>query len=81
MADLDPTALEIVRLAYWDGLNHAEIGAVLGLSTNAVAVRLHRARAGLPRPAHTTRGRGGAVMPDQDLIDEVLVGGRPRARR
>ena len=47
LADLDPTALEIVRLAYWDGLNHAEIGAVLGLSTNAVAVRLHRARAGL----------------------------------
>jgi RNA polymerase sigma factor (sigma-70 family) len=47
LADLDPTALEIVRLAYWDGLSHGEIGEVLGLSANTVAVRLHRARAGL----------------------------------
>ena len=47
LAQLDPTALEIVRLAYWDGLSHREIAGVLGVTTNAVAVRLHRARAEL----------------------------------
>jgi len=47
LAQLDPTALEIVRLAYWEGLSHHEIAAVLGITTNAVAVRLHRARAEL----------------------------------
>lgn len=30
-----------------EGLTHAEIGEILGLRENAVAVRLHRARAGL----------------------------------
>lgn len=35
---------EILRLAYWDDLTHAEIAAVLGTSANSVGVRLHRAR-------------------------------------
>lgn len=35
---------EVLRLAAWDGLSHAEIGTVLGCSTNAVGIRLHRAR-------------------------------------
>jgi RNA polymerase sigma-70 factor (ECF subfamily) len=35
---------EALRLAYWDDLSHAEIAQVLGISTNAVAVRVHRAR-------------------------------------
>jgi RNA polymerase sigma-70 factor (ECF subfamily) len=36
---------EILRLVAWEGLSHAEIAAVLGISVNAVAIRLHRARA------------------------------------
>ena len=35
---------ELLRLVAWEGLSHAEIAVVLGISTNAVAIRLHRAR-------------------------------------
>ena len=35
---------ELLRLVAWEGLSHAEIGEVLGCSTNAVGIRLHRAR-------------------------------------
>ncbi len=35
---------ELLRLIAWEGLSHAEIGVVLGVSTNAVGVRAHRAR-------------------------------------
>lgn len=34
---------ELIRLAYWDELPHATIGALLGCSRSAVDVRLHRA--------------------------------------
>lgn len=35
---------ELLRLLAWDGLSQAEAGVVLGISPNAVASRLHRAR-------------------------------------
>ena len=35
---------EVLLLAAWDGLSHAEIATVLGFSENASAIRLHRAR-------------------------------------
>lgn len=35
---------EVLRLIAWEGLGHAEVGEVLGCSTNAVGIRLHRAR-------------------------------------
>jgi RNA polymerase sigma-70 factor (ECF subfamily) len=35
---------ELLRLVAWEGLDHAEIGIVLGITPNAVAIRLHRAR-------------------------------------
>ena len=35
---------ELLRLVAWEGLRHAEIAVVLGISPNAVAIRLHRAR-------------------------------------
>jgi RNA polymerase sigma-70 factor (ECF subfamily) len=35
---------ELLRLLAWDGLSQAEAGTVLGISANAVAIRLHRAR-------------------------------------
>ncbi len=60
---------EILRLVAWEGLGHAEIGQALGCSTNAVGIRLHRARQRLEsglaerqaqlepteRPEHTER--------------------------
>jgi len=35
---------EILLLAAWEGLSPAEIGRAIGCSSNAAAVRLHRAR-------------------------------------
>ena len=35
---------ELLRLVAWEGLSHNEAGEVLGCSTNAVGIRLHRAR-------------------------------------
>ncbi len=43
LAGLSPRDQEVLRLAVWDELPHAEIGALLGCSTGAVDVRLHRA--------------------------------------
>jgi DNA-directed RNA polymerase specialized sigma24 family protein len=41
---LPPDDRELLRLLAWDGLTQAEAGVVLGMSANAVAIRLHRAR-------------------------------------
>jgi len=35
---------ELLRLVAWEGLSHGEISIVLGITPNAVAIRLHRAR-------------------------------------
>ena len=43
LAALRPQDRELLRLAYWDELPHAEIAALLGCSRNAVDVRIHRA--------------------------------------
>lgn len=44
LARLRPDDQELLRLLAWDGLSQAEAGQVLGISANAVAIRLHRAR-------------------------------------
>jgi RNA polymerase sigma-70 factor (ECF subfamily) len=44
MARLRPQDQEVLRLAAWEGLTHAEVATVLGVSANAAAIRLHRAR-------------------------------------
>lgn len=35
---------EILMLVAWEGMSHAEIGQAMGISANAVAIRVHRAR-------------------------------------
>ena len=40
---------ELLRLIAWEGMTHAEVGTVLGISPNAVAIRLHRVRERLKR--------------------------------
>ena len=40
---------ELLLLVAWDGLDRAEAARVLGISTNAFSVRLHRARRRLER--------------------------------
>lgn len=44
MARLRPKDVEILRLHYWEDLAVEEVGRVLGLTPNAVRVRLCRAR-------------------------------------
>jgi RNA polymerase sigma-70 factor, ECF subfamily len=35
---------ELLRLVAWEGLSHGEVATVLGCSTNAIGIRMHRAR-------------------------------------
>lgn len=44
LARLSERDRELLLLLAWDDLDHAAIGRVVGCSTGAVAVRLHRAR-------------------------------------
>ena len=44
LAQLPSDDQELLRLLAWDGLSQAEAGVVLGISANAVAIRLYRAR-------------------------------------
>jgi RNA polymerase sigma factor (sigma-70 family) len=41
---LKPEDREVLLLAAWEGLSHREIASALGISENAVGIRVHRAR-------------------------------------
>lgn len=45
LGSLPPADQEVLRLVAWEDLGNREIAAVLGVTPNAVAIRLHRARA------------------------------------
>jgi len=47
LARLSAKDREALTLVLWEGLDHADAARVLGCSTNAFSVRLHRARARL----------------------------------
>ena len=49
MATLSDGDQEVLRLAAWESLSHGEISQVLGITPNAAAIRLHRARRRLER--------------------------------
>ena len=51
---------ELVRLWAWEQLAPHEIAVVLGMTPNAVRIRLHRARAKLGQLLEGRNGRGGA---------------------
>jgi RNA polymerase sigma-70 factor (ECF subfamily) len=44
LAGLTPNDQELLRLSAWEDLTPSEIATVLGLTPNAVRIRLHRAR-------------------------------------
>jgi RNA polymerase sigma factor (sigma-70 family) len=44
LATLSPADQEVLRLVAWEELGNQQIAAVLGITPNAVAIRLHRAR-------------------------------------
>ena len=47
LEQLKPADRELLLLVAWDELPHAEIGQLLSISPNAVAIRIHRARQAL----------------------------------
>ncbi|MEE8491899.1 MAG: RNA polymerase sigma factor [Acidimicrobiia bacterium] len=49
LAQLRVEDQELLRLAAWEELSHDQIATVLGISVNAVGIRLHRARNRLGR--------------------------------
>lgn len=49
VARLPDTDREAIRLVHWEGLRHEEIATILGLTPNAVELRLRRSRARLRR--------------------------------
>jgi RNA polymerase sigma factor (sigma-70 family) len=44
LASLSPSDQELLRLVAWEELGNQQIAVVLGITANAVAIRLHRAR-------------------------------------
>lgn len=44
---LRPDDREVITLVAWEGLSHGEAAVALGCSTNAVGIRMHRARSRL----------------------------------
>jgi RNA polymerase sigma factor (sigma-70 family) len=71
MQQLRPADREALRLVHWEQLSHAEAGAVLGCSANAVAIRVHRAKARLRELLGSDDGAGerlpGPARPFVDL--------------
>lgn len=73
LARLRPADAELIRLWAWDGLESPSLATVLGISANAAAIRLHRAKARLraelladddalksARPAGHVKAEGGS---------------------
>ena len=66
---------ELLRLLAWEGLKQAEAGVVLGISANAVAIRLHRARRRFAEELARLKGSGaGRTLGEV----EGMVPGHPR---
>ena len=56
---------EVLRLVTWDELSNEEAAQVLGCSTNALAIRLHRARQHLARYLEQTKTEGADACAEQ----------------
>jgi RNA polymerase sigma-70 factor, ECF subfamily len=63
IARLRPAEREALALVLWDELSHAEAAQVLGCSVNAVAIRVHRAKAHLRDALASTDQAGRAIGP------------------
>jgi RNA polymerase sigma-70 factor (ECF subfamily) len=59
LAQLPAEQQELLRLSAWEGLTPADIAVVLGISANAVHIRLHRARRRLGDVLAAQNGKDG----------------------
>lgn len=65
LARLPAGELEVVRLWAWEQLEPREIATVLGVSANAVSIRLHRARKRLATWLEAEAVPGPGALPDE----------------
>jgi RNA polymerase sigma-70 factor (ECF subfamily) len=68
---------ELLRLLAWDGLSQADAGIVLGISANAVAIRLHRAR----KRFAAELGKGSGSSRTSVLTEGQMPSRRPNEER
>jgi len=81
LAQLKPEDQELLRLVAWEELGNAEIAAVLGITANAVAIRLHRARARFARELSLIRGTDSAKGLGTIRTSGGVEGSMPDRRR
>jgi RNA polymerase sigma-70 factor (ECF subfamily) len=62
LARLPERDRELLMLVCWEGLDHAAVASVMGMSRANVAVRLHRARRRLARELERRAGEGRSVV-------------------
>ncbi len=60
---------ELLRLWAWDGLESPQLATVLGISPNAAAIRLHRAKARLKDQLVKAQGASGHVLHEGGSTD------------
>lgn len=68
---------EVLMLVAWEELSHAEIGQVLGISANASAIRVHRARKRLAARLVQLEGAAG----DESNVKELRRRGQASGER
>lgn len=65
LASLSPADQEVLRLVAWEDLGNQAIAQVLGITPNAVAIRLHRARSRFTDALARTPAPDALKYPDQ----------------
>lgn len=73
LARLDDEQRELLRLSVWEGFGAGEIAVVLGITPNAVSIRLHRARrelADLLGAGKNSDGEGHSSVDTRDRKEE-----------
>ncbi len=66
IAGLRPTDREVLMLVCWEQLSHAEAATVLGCSSNAIALRLRRAKQRLRHQLKTPAGESRSSVPEPE---------------
>lgn len=74
LAALSPADQEILRLVAWEELRHPEIAEVLGITPNAVAIRVHRARARFATALDRRSREPDLKEPDRTRTSEGMKG-------
>ncbi|MBI2762368.1 MAG: sigma-70 family RNA polymerase sigma factor [Chloroflexi bacterium] len=83
LARLGADDQELLRLLAWEGLHQSEAGEILGISANAVAIRLHRVRRRFAEELAAIEGgdtKGSGASRTSDSAGGRLPGQTPRER-